>query len=373
MLSENQGCLEGAARAMECLMPQELLDEAWKTPRRLHNLIRLVNGELRPSLAQTPCDEIARWGRVRLLRYKVPGPRQQCPVLMVPSIINRHYVLDLRPGESLVEYLVQQGIPVYMIDWGRPGPQDRYATLEDHIVRWQGAAVREACKDAGVEAIHLLGYCLGGTFAIAHAAVRPRRVAGLIALTAPVNFHDDGILSAWATSDAWNVEQLAREFGLIPSELLQASFLQLNPAAQLQKLRTFIEKMWDDGFVERFLALETWLNDNVDFPGATYVEHINQLYRGNQLVKGDFMLGSENVRLEKIQCPVLTVISTRDHIVPEPSASMLHHRVGSADRTLLQLEGGHIGVTVGRGARDGLWKSTRDWLLARPCPPRQTV
>ncbi|MBI4871563.1 MAG: alpha/beta fold hydrolase [Candidatus Riflebacteria bacterium] len=240
MQSENQGCLEGAARAMECLFPQELLDEAWKTPRRLHNLIRLISGELLPSLAQTPCDEIARWGRVRLLRYKVAAARQRCPVLMVPSIINRHYILDLRPGESMVEFLVQQGIPVYLLDWGKPGPQDRYATLEDHILRWQGAAVREACRDAGVSAIHMLGYCLGGTFVAAYAALRPKRVAGVLALTAPINFHDDSLLSVWARSDVWNIEQLANEFGLIPAELLQASFQQLNPVAQLQKLRVFV-------------------------------------------------------------------------------------------------------------------------------------
>src|SRR5687768_15333969 len=185
---------------MEITMDKEILDEAWKMPRRLHNLIRLVKGELAPKLAQTPHRVIAEWGRVRLLKYAVPVPPKGSPVLMVPSIINRHYVLDLRPGESLVEYLVGHGIEVYMIDWGRPGPQDRYATLEDHILRWQGAAVRAACKDAGVAAIHLLGYCLGGTFAISYAAARPAKVAGLIALTAPVNFHDSGILSTWATS-----------------------------------------------------------------------------------------------------------------------------------------------------------------------------
>lgn len=357
-----------ATEFLHGLMSPELLDESWKAPRRLHNLLRLIQGELTPRLAQTPHRELARWGRARLLKYEPRPPVVACPVLMVPSIINRHYILDLRPGESLVEFLTQCGIPVYMLDWGRPNPQDRFATLEDHILRWQGAAVRAACRDAGVEAIHLLGYCLGGTFAIIHAALRPRRIAGLIALTAPVNFHDDGMLSAWAASDAWNIERLAADFGLIPAELLQGGFMMLNPVSQAQKVRSLVERLWDDGFVERFLALETWLNDNVDFPGATYVRHINDLYRKNQLIKGELVLDGRVVRLEEITCPVLTVISSKDHIVPDLSASLLNEKVSSGDRSLLTLEGGHIGITVGRGARDGLYRETRDWLLARPCP-----
>jgi polyhydroxyalkanoate synthase len=347
----------------------ETIAESWRIPRRLHNLIRLLRGELTPKLAMTPHRVVAQWGRVRLLGYEPRGERLRSPVLMIPSIINRYYVLDLRPGESLVEYLTDHGIPVYVLDWGRPGPQDRHATLDDHIVRWQGAAVRAACRDAGVGAIHLLGYCLGGTFAIAYAAARPQRVAGLIALTAPVSFRDQGTLTVWARCEAFDVRRLSDEFGLIPCELLQSSFLSLSPATQLQKLRMLVDRLWDEGFVERFLALETWLCDNVDFPGATYVRHIEELYRKNSLVKGELVLCGEPVRLERIACPVLTVLSTKDHIVPEPSASMLDRLVSSKDHTLLALEGGHIGCTVGRGARDGLYPATREWLAARPCPP----
>jgi len=368
-VSTARALFERSRRAMTIDTP--FLAESWKMPRRLHNLIRLMKDELKPRLAQSPCEEVAHWGRVRLLRYATTQPERRCPVLMIPSIINKYYVLDLRPGQSFVEYLSQQGIPVYMLDWGDPGPQDRYATMEDHILRWQGAAVRAACKHAGVSAIHMLGYCVGGTFAIAYAALRPQRVAGLIALTAPVNFHDEGILSVWATDPNFDVDRLAETYGLIPAELLQSSFSMMDPLSQKNKMTGLWEKLWNDGFVENFLALETWLNDNVDFPGATYTRHIKELYRENQLVKGEFTLGGETVRLGDITCPVLTVISTKDHIVPGTSASQLHDLVGSDDRTFLPLPGGHIGVTVGSKAKDGLWKSTAEWLTARPCPARQ--
>ena len=286
---------------------------------------------------------------------------------MIPSIINKYYVLDLRPGQSYIEYLVDNGIPVYLIDWGEPGPQDRYATMEDHILRWLGAAVRRACKDAGVEKIHLLGYCVGGTFAICYAALRPKRVASLIALTAPVNFHDEGILSVWASDPNFDVQKLADAYGLIPADILQSSFSMMDPLSQKNKFTGLWDKLWDEKFVEKFLSLESWLNDNVDFPGATYVRHIKELYRENKLIKGTFELDGKAVRLEDIKCPVLTVISTKDHIVPDDSASILHELVSSEDKELLPLRGGHIGVTVGGRARDNLWKSTKEWLEARPC------
>ena len=356
-------------RCVRAVLDEIPLDELWKTPRRTINWLRFIKGELTPSLAQTPSREVARWGRVRLLRYETAIPEKACPVLMVPSIINKYYVLDLRPGRSMVEHLSKAGIPVYMLDWGEPGPQDRFATMEDHIVRWLDAAVRRACRDASVEKIHLLGYCIGGTFASMYAAVRPKRVAGLIALTSPVNFHDEGLLSAWAGEPSLDIDRMAEVMGLIPAELLQASFFMLSPSAQISKITALINRFWDEGYVERFLALETWLNDNVDFPGATYVRHIRDLYRGNKLIKGTFCLDGVPVHLEDITCPVLTAISTRDHIVPDPSAAVFHDLVSSRDRTLLKLEGGHIGVTVGRRASDNLWHEVSRWLTERPCQP----
>jgi polyhydroxyalkanoate synthase len=127
-------------------------------------------------------------------------------------------------------------------------------------------------------------------------------------------------------------------------------------------LRSLTEQLWDDKFVEKFLALETWLNDNVDFPGLTYAEYIRTMYRENQLVKGELKLNGENVNLADINCPVLTVTASKDHIVPPQSATILNELVSSTDKTVLDFNTGHIGVTVGGAARKGLWKSTEEWL-----------
>ncbi len=345
------------------------LDELWKAPRRIHNLIRVAKGEFEPVLEPTPSREVARWGRIRLLAYAPVGEPVRAPLLLVPSIINRHYVLDLRPGASLVEHLTGQGIPVYLIDWGRPNPQDRFMTMADHVLRHLHHAVRKTCRDAGVDRVHLLGYCIGGTLATMYAALRPERVAGLVALTAPIGFRDDGILACWANRGDVPADHFRRAWGNVSGEFLQGSFLLLQPGAQAGKLRSLAENLWDDGFVERYMALEAWVTDNVDVPGDTYRSLIRDLYEGDKLLSGEMELDGERVDLSRIEAPVLVATSAKDHIVPDPSASVLAERVGSRDVTHLDFPGGHIGVVVGSAARRGLWPALTEWLKARPVVP----
>lgn len=351
---------------MSNALDMEFLDELWKTPRRINNFIKLAKKEIVPIVAQTPYTVVAKWGRVRLLKYSPEKVTSMSPVLMIPSIINKYYVLDLAPGQSFVEYLINSGIPVYMLDWGEPGPQDKYTTLENHILGWLDAAVRKACKDAGVPKIHLLGYCVGGTFCSIYTALRPKRVAGYIALAAPVNFEDSGLLSFWSKVKELDIDRLCDQHGNIKSEFLQQSFDLLIPLSSMTKTRNFFDQMWNDKFLEKYLTLDKWLTDNVDFPSESYRQHIKDLYQQNKLIKGEFYLGGEQVDLSKIECPILNLISESDHIVPNPSAAMLNDVVSSKDKTLKVNQGGHIGLTVGRTASTGVWKYTEEWLKARP-------
>lgn len=341
------------------------MDELWKIPKRINELQKIIKGDYEPTPAQTPHTVVKELGRVRLLAYEPKGERIEAPVFLVPSIINKYYIFDLRPGQSLVEHLVSQGIPVYMIDWGVPGPQDKFTTLEDHIIKWLGASLREACKHAGVEKMHLLGYCVGGTFATIYAALRPKRVAGLIALTTPINFHDDGLLSTWASSNELDLEKLTSVFGNIPSDFLEESFALLSPLARSQTQRGLWDRAWDPDFLKKHFSLSGWLGDNVEFPGRSYKEYIEKCYVNNDLVNNRMILGDERVDLSNIKCPVLTVIATQDHIVPKDSATILDTMVSSEDKQLEEIRAGHIGITVGGGAKKAMWPIVTEWLKNR--------
>lgn len=320
----------------------------------------------RPAVGQTPADVVHRENKWRLLRYRprAGGPAHATPVLLVPSLINRHYVLDLMPGKSFAEYLVAQGHDVHVIDWGTPGDEDRYLTFDDVCDRYLGRAVRLVARTSPRGQAHLLGYCLGGTLAAIHAAARPEHVASLTAIAAPVAFRDGGLLAAWTTTPTFDVRALVEAFGNVPWPLMQSAFHLLRPTLNLSKAVHLAARAWDDEYLDGFLALETWGNDNVSFPGECYRRTIEELYRDDALVMGSFTLSGRPARLETIRCPVLAVTFEHDEIVPWRSAAALLERVGATDKEHIHLPGGHVGAMVSRAASKGLWPRLSAWWAA---------
>jgi poly[(R)-3-hydroxyalkanoate] polymerase subunit PhaC len=333
--------------------------------RRWLNLATL--GARRPEVGQTPADAVHRENKWRLLRYRKPpgAPKFATPIVMVPSLINRHYVLDLLPGKSFVEYLAHRGHDVFMIDWGTPGDEDRYLDFDTVCDTYIGHALHVATRDTGTPRAHLFGYCLGGTLTAIHAAARPERVATLMALAAPIAFSDGGLLSTWTRTRAFDVDALVDGFGNVPWQLMQTSFHLLRPTLALSKSVHLLDRAWDDQFLDGFLALEKWGSDNVSFPGECYRRYIKELYRDDALVKGTLTLSGRPARLESIRCPTLAVTFEHDNIVPGPSAAALVDHVGSADKQRLHLPGGHVGAVVSRKASEGLWPTLSKWWAER--------
>jgi polyhydroxyalkanoate synthase len=342
---------------------------------RLRNLLGLFTRP-KPVVGATPADVVLRENKLELLRYRPRegGPTHKTPVLMVPSMINRHYVLDLRPGSSLVEYLVQQGHDVYMIRWGTPGAEDRYLTFDAVCDGYLGRCVRYVARHSERGKTHLLGYCMGGTMAAIHTAVRPEPVASLATLAAPVRFRDEAILSTWAGNESFDVAAMTRALGNAPWQLLQGTFLMQRPTMTLAKFVGLVDRAWDAEWLEAFLALETWVNDNVSLPGEAFREYIERLYKQEALVAGEFALSGRRIRLEAIRCPLLTVTFEHDLIVPWKSAVELFHRAGSPDKEHLHLKGGHVGAVVSRKAAQGLWSKLSAWWASHDAdPPMATV
>jgi polyhydroxyalkanoate synthase subunit PhaC len=303
----------------------------------------------------TPHSVVWTENKWRLLRFAPTTPRFATPVLLVPSLINRWYVLDLGPGRSLIEWLVAQGHEVFCIDWGTPGPEDRYLTWDDIAGRYLGRAVRVASRYARSGEVHLLGYCLGGTLAATYVAAFPDRIASFLALAAPIDFDHAGIMATWTRVPTFDVRALFDAFGNVPWPLMQASFKLLRPALDASKAVALLDRAWDDEFLESFLATERWGTDNVSFPGACYVRYIEELYRGNALVRGTFTLAGRPAHLGSIRCPVLALAFADDHIVPLASAAPLVDRVASTNKQLVVQKGGHVGAVISRKAADRLW------------------
>ena len=338
--------------------------------RRLPNLFGLASRP-KPAVGVTPADVVHAENKWRLLRYRPTAPsRLPTPVLLVPSLINRHYVLDLMPGKSFAEWLVARGHDVYCIDWGTPGDEDRYLGFDDIVGGYLGRALRVTCARSGSAQAHVLGYCLGGTLAAIHTAVHPARVASLLALAAPVTFADDGLLSAWTRTRSFDLGALVEAYGNVPWQLMQSAFHLLRPTMNLSKAVHLVDRAWDDEFLDGFLAIEAWGNDNVAFPGACYQKYVGELYREDRLARGTLALGGAPVRLEAIRCPTIAVTFEHDHIVPWRSAALLLDRVSATDKQHLHLPGGHVGAVVSKKAKDTLWPAMAALWEARQAPRR---
>jgi polyhydroxyalkanoate synthase len=322
---------------------------------RLRNLAGLATRAL-PKVGATPATVAFAENKWRLLHYEARpgGAAYRHPVLMVPSLINRHYVLDLMPGKSLAEWLVARGHDLFCIDWGTPGPEDRYVDLRDIVDRYLGRAVRVARRLSG-HAPHLLGYCMGGTLAAVHASLHPERIASLATMAAPVRFDGDGLLERWTRTRGFDVDALVDATGNVPWQLLQSSFQLLRPTMNLAKVVNLVDRAWSDPFLDGFLALETWANDNVSLPGAFYRAWICDFYRDDRLWHRSLTVGGAPADLAAITCPVLAVSFAADTIAPAAACDALVEMVAASDKRAVRLPGSHIGGTTSSAAAKNLW------------------
>jgi polyhydroxyalkanoate synthase subunit PhaC len=335
--------------------------------RVAHGLSNLVDRARRGPVpvGLTPRETVWQERQWQLFRFAPVERRFATPILLIPSLINRWYVLDLSPGRSLVEWLVGRGHEVYCIDWGTPRPEDRYLELDDICDGAIGRAMRRAGRTSPDGQVHLLGYCLGGTLAAIHCAARPERIASLVALAAPIDFHQGGLLACWSTTATFDLDSLIDAFGNVPWPLMQASFQLLRPTLPLQKSVTLLERAWNDEFLGGFLAAERWGSDNVSFPGAAYRRYIVELYRENRLMTDRFALSGRPARLGAIECPTMVVSFESDNIVPHASATALLDKIGSRDKQHLHLAGGHVGAVVSRRAAEKLWPAMHEFWVER--------
>ena len=318
-------------------------------------------------IAPSPCSVVHTENKLRLLRYhpRAAGLAYKTPILLVPSLINRWYVLDLAPGKSMVQWLVAQGHDVWCIDWGTPGPEDRHLDLEDFAGRYLGRCARLAAGSSPRGAVHLLGYCMGGIFTAAYTSVQPRFVASLVALAAPVRFGDDSLLTLWTRDPNFDPSLLAEATGNVPWQLLQGSFNLLRPTLPLTNLVGVVDRADDAAFIDGFVALETWANDNVSVPGAFYRTYIDRIYRRDGLLGGQVSLLGRPVDVRNITVPTFTIAFAQDTIAPQENCAALHDLVAAGDKALHIGKGSHVGSVVSRKAAVGLWPAIAQWCVDR--------
>lgn len=285
------------------------------------------------------------------VRLFMPEKALHTPVFICMPLINTWTIFDLLPGRSVVEALVKAGVPVYLLDWGRPGPEDKWTTLEDLIDGTLRRCLDRATRDArvryGAEKLDAIGYCVGGTYLTIGLSRFPDMARRLCLLATPIDFHQAGRLACWATPKNFPLNDIVDSYGNFPADMMKQSFAWLKPMGQISKWKGLWDKFSTPGFTELWSAMEQWNGDNTDFAGAAYREYIQKCYFDNTLLKGGWLLAGREVRLAEGKAPTLVLAASEDHIVPPEAAFALAGRWG-APVTTRKVKGGHVGVCVGK-------------------------
>ncbi len=348
------------------LIREKLAAEAERARHRLEKAKDILLGPLDTEIGATPYDVVYAEDRIRLKHYlPTTAPRLKTPLLLVQALFNRETILDLQPDRSVVRNFLKEGVEVYLVEWGDPGPVDRYLTLDDHIGGYLNNLVDFIRHRHGLPRVNLMGVCIGGTFCVMYAALFPEKVQNLIPTVTPTNFDTDkGLLHLWLKEI--DVDRLVGAFGNVPGNLLTIGYLLLNPARMLfDKYVGFLENMDSKEFVENFIRMEKWIFDTPAVPGETLRQLIKDLYQQNLLIESQMELGGVRLDLQRLTMPVLNIYARYDHLVPPEACQLLTQRVGSRDTEDICLDSGHIGIYVGSQFQKELVPRIASWLLAR--------
>jgi polyhydroxyalkanoate synthase len=340
----------------------------------LEQRLRTVNKVMttKAAIAQTPKELVWALNKAKLYRYIPVVPAEQrhrVPLLLVFALMNKPYILDLRPGHSFVEFMVNQGYDVFLLDWGVPGPEDKNLKFDDYTMEYMPRAIRKLKAITGTEEFSLLGWCIGAILTTIYAAVLPDDgLRNLLLLTAPLDFSDKQKLTfaRWTDEKYFDVEKVLATFGNMPGEMIDYGAKALKP---VENYIVNYLKLWDNldnpQVVEAWHSMNTWVTDNIPLAGGAFRQLIVNLYRDDQLMKGELLIRGQRVDLSRLRANLLTVIATGDHITPPCQSEAILTKVGSGDKELFRVPGGHIGIMAGSGAHKLTWPHIDGWLGKR--------
>src|SRR5271166_4602834 len=274
---------------------------------------------------------------------------------------------DLKEGRSIVANYVKAGFDTYLIDWGTPTRAERFLTTDDYVNGYLLNVVEHLRKRHGSDQVNILGYCMGGTLSTMFTAIHQDLVKNLVLLATGIDFSTrEGLINLWTDPRYFDVDRFVDTMGNIPAEFLQTAFLMLKPFANLgEKPINLMENIHRDEFLDDYLHMETWLNDNIPVPGEVYREFANYLFQQNLLTKNRMPLGRHIVDLRKITCPLLNLMARNDDLVPCAQTEPLNDLVSSTDKEKIIWPAGHIGLAVSGRAQKELWPRAVDWLVQR--------
>ncbi len=273
------------------------------------------------------------------------------PLLLVPPCINKYYILDLQPDNSLVRYAVEQGHTVFLVSWCNPDASLGHATWDDYIENGAVKAISVVQEISGQDQINALGFCVGGTLlstALALLFARGEKpVASLTLLTTLLDFSDTGVIDVFIDEAQVTMrEKSIGQGGLMPGRDFASAFSSLRPN---DLVWNYVKSNYLKGEDPPPFDLLYWNADSTNLPGPMFCWYLRNMYLENNLkVPGKTRVSGEKIDLSKVDAPTFIYGSREDHIVPWAAAfestSLLNPKKRARNRFVLGASGHIAGV-----------------------------
>lgn len=272
------------------------------------------------NLAATPGKVVFRNEMMELIQYTPSTPQTRIiPLLIVPPWINKYYILDLSPQNSLVRWLVAQGISVFIISWINPDERFAQKGLFDYLEEGPRCATKIIKKQLNVSKINTLGFCIGGTLLATLLAYnkgqKDNSINSASFLATMMDFSDPGDLSVFI--DEQQIQKLEQEMakkGYLPGQMMASSF---NSLRANDLVWSFFIKNYLQGKNPAPFDILYWNSDSTNMPATMHSQYLRWMYLQNDLIKpGKIHLNDTPIDLSQIKTPTFFLSTEKDHIAP---------------------------------------------------------
>ncbi len=337
--------------------------------RAMNLFERALLGPLTPQV-ETPNEVAWMWERSTLLHYRLPSSeiRHATPILIVPPLMVKPTIFDLRPAHSMVGYFLSRGFDVFMIDFGIPGKEEEGIRVDDYVLDFIPNAVQKIREKTGAKDVSLVGWSMGGIMSYTYAAyyAKEAHARNIVTIGSPLNF-----------SRMWPFSQLARlvdvpgtmyvleQMGNIPPILTRTGFKLVSPISQITRYKDLYLNYWDREWVSGYETIGNWVDEFIPYPGAAFRQFVTDFVKDDRLRRGRLKIAGKHVDLNRIAANVCVVVGTTDKIASPESVAAAVDEIPVADKARIDAPLGHIGLIAGSGAPKYVWGPIADWLAER--------
>lgn len=333
----------------------------------------------------TPFELVYEGDPMSVRHYRLPEgdvpaggvPAHAVPLVLVPPLGVTTETFDLLPERSLVRYMASRGFRVYLIDWGRPERRHADLDLEDYAWRMMSDALAAVRSHSGSTDLSLMGWCMGGLLMLMHAGLTgDPHIRNMVTVASPIDARGGGMVAG--VSQALNAPaRLIRRYSdfrlhnldperlHVPAWLTTVGFKLTAPVASVTSYWDLVTRLWDREFVESHTTTSDYLNNMLSYPGGVVRDMLVKMAVENRLSAGRIEIGRDVADFARIRAAMLVMAGDGDHLVAPRTAYRSLDLVNSTDKQFVIAPGGHMGVILGRQARERVWATAADWLGRR--------